>query len=536
MLLRVLRRWMSVLALLLLTTELGSHPAVAYVSPGLVVSSFLPTSGAVGTKVTVYGSGFSSDTGITVGGKASAQPQISSATQLSFTVPTGANSGQICATNASTTGCSSDSFAVVASPVVTSFTPSSGPVGSLVKITGSNLTGIDTVTFNGTFTYSVSNVTATSLTVVVPTAATSGKVCVLDAYEKPICASGSFTVAPGSVPIVNTATIKSGDGSPGSIVQLTGSGFTEDMAVMFGAGIAADDRSFKSPTTFEVTVPSKAMTSPICAANQYGSGCTSKAFRVPGYAIIEAFYPSIVATGGTIIIMGPNTGNVTEVRIGSSVKIPLSSLKFTSPTSLEFLLPSGAPQDYLSAISEGGFTSVSGSKLNDPADKSVTCSQESGKSGERFTVTGQNFTPKTKVFLNGELAAAAYLSDSQVEVGIPFTGNATGRCCVSAIGNRCSDASFTVTPILKLMTPTSGKVGTPVTFTGFGFFGASRLTFNGKEDSTFSILSDNEVSAHVPSGATSGKVCIYPRTGKYQACSDVVFTVTSSSSSSSNSP
>jgi hypothetical protein len=52
-------------------------------------------------------------------------------------------------------------------------------VGSGVVLTGTNLTGATSVSFNGTTTTAVSNNTATSLTVTVPAGAASGPVLVV---------------------------------------------------------------------------------------------------------------------------------------------------------------------------------------------------------------------------------------------------------------------------------------------------------------------------------------------------------------------
>ena len=62
-------------------------------------------------------------------------------------------------------------------PTITSFSPTSGNVGTSVTITGTNLTGVTAVRFNGvTATFTAS--TATSVTATVPTGATTGKITV----------------------------------------------------------------------------------------------------------------------------------------------------------------------------------------------------------------------------------------------------------------------------------------------------------------------------------------------------------------------
>jgi hypothetical protein len=64
-----------------------------------------------------------------------------------------------------------------AAPTITSFTPSAGPVGTTVTITGTNLTGATSVKFNGVSATITSN-TATQIVTKVPTGATTGPITV----------------------------------------------------------------------------------------------------------------------------------------------------------------------------------------------------------------------------------------------------------------------------------------------------------------------------------------------------------------------
>jgi uncharacterized protein (TIGR03437 family) len=75
------------------------------------VSSFSPTSGAVGTSVTITGTNFTGATAVKFNGTA-ASYTVNSSTQISATVPSGATTGKISVTNSSGTGTSSGSFTV----------------------------------------------------------------------------------------------------------------------------------------------------------------------------------------------------------------------------------------------------------------------------------------------------------------------------------------------------------------------------------------------------------------------------------------
>lgn len=70
------------------------------------------------------------------------------------------------------------STAAPAAPVISSFTPASGPVGTTVTITGSNLSGAGAVTFGSTAASYTVNSEGTQITATVPAGATSGAISV----------------------------------------------------------------------------------------------------------------------------------------------------------------------------------------------------------------------------------------------------------------------------------------------------------------------------------------------------------------------
>ena len=77
-------------------------------------------------------------------------------------------------------------------PKVSKFTPTSGRTGTKVTITGRNLAGATSVTFNGT-TAVITSDTATKIVVKVPAGATSGRIAVTTAGGT-VMSAGSFTV------------------------------------------------------------------------------------------------------------------------------------------------------------------------------------------------------------------------------------------------------------------------------------------------------------------------------------------------------
>ncbi len=90
-----------------------------------------------------------------------------------------------------------------AGPTITSFAPASGPAGTVVTITGTNLGGATAVRFNGVAAGAITNNTATGLTVTAPAGGSTGQICV----TTPIgvaCSAQNYVyplvIATGSVP------------------------------------------------------------------------------------------------------------------------------------------------------------------------------------------------------------------------------------------------------------------------------------------------------------------------------------------------
>lgn len=82
-----------------------------------------------------------------------------------------------------------------AGPTITSFTPTGGPGGTSVDITGTNLTGATALTFNGVAAQSFTVNSATSMTAIAPNAGSTGQLCVTTPNGT-ACSSANYTYPP----------------------------------------------------------------------------------------------------------------------------------------------------------------------------------------------------------------------------------------------------------------------------------------------------------------------------------------------------
>jgi hypothetical protein len=143
-----------------------------------VISAITPTAMTVLNNVVVAGSGFTNTSAININGVNVTTWVVNADTQITLQVPSGAITGPIQVTTSAGTVASS-TFTVI--PQITGFTPTSGPVGTVVTITGSGFVGATSDSF-GTETYSQylpQILSANEIQVPVDSSATTGPVKVV---------------------------------------------------------------------------------------------------------------------------------------------------------------------------------------------------------------------------------------------------------------------------------------------------------------------------------------------------------------------
>jgi hypothetical protein len=237
------------------------------------ITDFTPTSGPVGTDVTINGTSFSGATEVKFNG-VSAAFSVTSPTAIHAAVPAGASTGPLSVATPGGTATSASSFTVVSAPTITSFTPTSGEVGTSVAISGTNFTGATAVAFNGVnATFAMQS--ATTIQATVPAGATTGPLSVTTPGGTAVSAS-NFTV---NVPPPTITSFTPTSGLVGTSVTITGMHFNGATAVRFN-GTSAAAFSVASNTTIQATVPTGATTGPISVTTPRGTGTSTNNFTV----------------------------------------------------------------------------------------------------------------------------------------------------------------------------------------------------------------------------------------------------------------
>lgn len=149
--------------------------------------------------------------------------------------------------------------------------------------------------------------------------------------------------------------------------------------------------------------------------------------------------------------------------------------------------------------------------------------QPVAKVGKTVEILGQGLTGTTAVSFGGVPASFKVKSDTYLTATTP-AGTTTAAVTVTTPGGKLvSNKTFRVTPQFKTFTPASGPVGTVVTITGVSLTQASKVTFGGVA-AAFTVDSDTQITATVPTGAKTGKIVITTPGGT--ASSATSFTVT----------
>jgi uncharacterized repeat protein (TIGR03803 family) len=163
--------------------------------------------------------------------------------------------------------------------------------------------------------------------------------------------------------------------------------------------------------------------------------------------------------------------------------------------------------------------------LNIGAAPFVSLMSTSGKVGKTVEILGQGFTGATGVSFGGTPATTFTVSsDTYLTATVP-AGALTGSVTVTTPGGTLtSNRTFRVIPQIKSFSPTSGPVGTSVVITGVSLTQTTAVTFGGVKATSFTVNSDIQVTATVPTGAKTGKIAITTLGGT--ATSSTTFTVT----------
>jgi hypothetical protein len=494
--------------------------------PKPVVTRVKPASGPTsgGTKVKVKGKNFTKVKKVVIGGRKARIVKIKSPRKVIVIAPAHA-AGTVPVRVRTKAGKSRPSrkarFTYVAPPVVTTLTPSSGPTagGTAVQISGTGLKGATVVSFGGTaapFTV----VSDTRINATAPPHAAGG-VPVTVRTPAGLSPPRTYTYEepppPGPPPVVLLVAPAAGSMDGGTVVTITGTGFTGATAVAFGGTAAAF--AVDSATSITATTPAHApgpvevaVTTPNGTSTVQGLFTYLPLPPVPPVVVLVAPLTGTVDGGTPVTITGTGFSGATAVSFGGTAA---TSFTVDSDTSISAVTPAHALGPVtVSVTTPAGTSTVPGLfsylPIAPPPPVVVLVAPLTGPvtGGTAVTITGTGFTGATAVAFDGT-AAASFTVDSDTSISAETPAHAAGLVAVSVTtpqGTSSVPGLFTYSPlptpppVVVLVAPLIGSPagGTPVTITGTGFTGATAVSFGGTAATSFTVNSDISISATAP--------------------------------------
>jgi hypothetical protein len=334
------------------------------------------------------------------------------------------------------------------------------------------------------------------------------------------------------LPTVTSLSPSSGDTSGGTSVTITGTGFTNVLAVNFGSN-PAQSFTVNSPTqitaispisapgTVDVTVTTSVGTSLPSAGSQFTYT------KAPEFPRVTNVSPSSGDTSGgtTVTITGANFTDVLAVNFGSN---PAESFTVDSPTQITAVSPPGSVGTVNVTVTTSAGTSTPSARskftyVAHPLIPTVTSlSPSSGQisGGTPVIITGTNFTNVSAVDF-GSIPATSFTVNSSTQItAISPPGAALGTVNVTVTTSAgtstpSAGSQFTyvpdilpLNPIITSVSPSSGPTsgGTTVIISGANFIipltdiRVISVVFGSKPAQSFTVDSATQITAVSPPG------------------------------------
>ena len=514
----------------------------------LAISGFAPSSGSIGTVVTLSGSGFSpiaADHLVEFNGVAAPVRGVDGGT-LETEVPPDAGSGMIAVTLRGLRVTTATPFTVISGnpvPTLTQATPASAPVGSadtVVQLVGARFLATSQARLDGA-AIPTTFVSATRLDVT------------LTAADLGMSASHQLTVfspAPGggnsnalsfdvTNPIPTLAAISPasvGTGGAPFTLSLSGTNFNSSSSVHFNGNPVPT--AFVSSTALTAQLPTIATagSSAVTVVNPAPGGGTSGARQLQAVVIttptITGLSPN-PAIAGSPVVLGVSGSNYDCTGAQPRVLFNAGTLTATSctATTLSVSIPATAAGSYPVQVRNpnNDLSNTVSLVLQTPnpaptLGSLAPATASTGASGFTLTAGGTGFVSGAVLSFNGVARPTTFASATQVSAAIPGSDLAVAGTFPVVItnpapgGGASNSLGFAVVtanpvPTISALSPTSLGIGSgaaTVTITGTGFVASSSATFSGSaRPTTFSSATQLAMALTAADTQTGG---IFPVT------------------------
>lgn len=491
----------------------------------MTITGLTPLTGLIGQTIELKGTNFYNINNVVfTDNKPSSFVRISS-TLIRTNVPNYTSWGPIRIDSTTMDSVTSNPY-FVPIPVIDSFTPMTGVSGTLITISGRGLSGISGVLFNNLPVTSVTNVNTEVITTNSPTGNTNGYIRILGRSGVSARSDVEFG------PIVLLTGVIPNSGIKGSGVFLYGLNFEPSLMYQTGlsnqylVGFNNTQTAFTRTNYYRLTgvVPSGATSGIVSIYKPDGISTypSNVIFRI-NYAppLVFAFSPLSGIRNNIIHLSGENFVDI----LTSGVKL-VNSQYTQGGTGISASQDGKSLSFYVGNTTTGGLYSIvvntiygSGSGmflkvLEIPQISGFT--PLSGINGTQIKITGTNLYPFSKIYIQSTGVQVSINPTghdsvfSQLYFNIPQDMPISGRIMIDNTVSMVSGAFLTkiVSPIQRLLIPSSGSWGAPINISGSGFFGVTGV-YIGNILSSFTQTSGTGIRFTIPNGSESDYVNLY---------------------------
>ena len=497
---------------------------------GPTVTSVSPPSGssAGGTSVSISGSEFTGATAIDFGSTPAASFVVNSASSITAVSPKGDGSVDVTVTTPLGTSLLSNAdrftYTSPTAPVVTGLSPSSGTQvgGTLVAVNGSGFSGASAIHFGSNAATSINVISDSEVVAASPSGSGIVDVTVTTALgTSKTTTADRYSYLPGSAPAPTVTSVAPNFGGGGSVVQITGTGFSGATSVSFGPSASPSVTVISDSSISAIAPPGPVTGSPVdvTVTTPAGTSATSSSdqFLYVAAPAVSAVTPNTGSPAGgyQVDISGSGFTGASSVKFGSS---PSPNFTVNSDSDITATVPAGTGTVDVTVTTTGGTSAVTPSDeftYGAPAVTSVSPSSGSPLGGYTVTVDGTGFTGTTAVDF-GTVPATNLLvsSDTSLSVTVPAGTGTVDVTVTTPVGTSAVSPSdqftYVAVPSVTSLSPNEGPTGggNSVVVAGTSLTGATEVDFGTTPGTNLVVTSDTSLDVTVPAGAGTVDVTV----------------------------
>lgn len=484
------------------------------VPDGVFVSSVQPASGKVNSEVILMGRNFSQ---IIEENKVFLNDQeleifSATSTEINLRVVHGVSSGKLKIEVKGESIIAGDFVVIPFSAddlIFNTLSPSAGPIGSSITITGNNFSLVpenNKVTFN-TLPAKVLSATKTQLIVQVPEGASTGPVRIVVGSET---STGPVFIVSESPFITSFSPDK---GLKGTSVTIKGSKFSTTAAtniVKFNGTVA--EVVTATATELVVLVPKGAISGKLTVEVNNSTGESEKEFNVIAPYSISSIQPTKGQIGSMVVINGTNF-NSDKDQNKVYFNGVLATINQASYNYLKVIVPEGATTGIIKVEIEDDL--VGGPEYTVIVPPTISgLSPEVGQRGTNMVIKGSHFSPNPNdnlVTINNLPATVTLASETELTVQVPESATSgIVKVVVNGVSGLGPVFKVLLPPVISTFSPTRGERGATVAINGRNFsnIASENRVFFSSIEAVITSATSTKLVVMVPEGAETGKISI----------------------------